>query len=54
MSKSDGETFGYIVVGAGAAGSVVAARLAERGLGTICVLEAGPSDLNCAPYVRHG
>jgi choline dehydrogenase len=44
MSKSDGETFDYIVVGAGAAGSVVAARLAERGLGTICVLEAGPSD----------
>ena len=38
------ESFDYIVVGAGAAGSVVAARLAEAGSCSILVLEAGPSD----------
>jgi len=33
--------FDYIIIGSGAAGSVVAARLAEASAGTICVLEAG-------------
>lgn len=43
------DTFDHIVVGSGAAGSVVAARLAEDGRST-CVLEAGPLDSN--RYIR--
>ncbi len=35
------DTFDYIIVGSGAAGSVVAARLAEAKAGSICVIEAG-------------
>ena len=40
----------FIVVGAGSAGSVVAARLAELGAGSVAVLEAGPSDAH--PLVK--
>lgn len=36
------DTFDYIIVGAGSAASVVAARLAEDGKRSLCVLEAGP------------
>ena len=43
-------TFDTIIVGAGSAASVVAARLAEDGKRTLCVLEAGPPDTN--PYIR--
>ncbi len=35
------ESFDYVVIGSGAAGSVVAARLAEANAGSICVIEAG-------------
>ena len=38
------ETFDYVIVGAGAAGSILANRLSEDGKSTVCVLEAGPSD----------
>ncbi|WP_295850529.1 GMC family oxidoreductase N-terminal domain-containing protein [uncultured Xylophilus sp.] len=38
------DTFDYVVVGSGAAGAIVAARLAEDPAVTVCVLEAGPSD----------
>jgi len=35
------EEFDYIIIGSGAAGSVVAARIAEANKGSVCVLEAG-------------
>jgi choline dehydrogenase len=44
------EAFDYIIVGAGAAGSVPANRLTENPGATVCVLEAGPADLN--PWIR--
>ncbi len=37
-------SFDYVVVGGGTAGAVVARRLADAGAGTVCLLEAGPSD----------
>ena len=39
-----GHEFDYVVIGAGSAGCIAAARLAEQNVGTVCVLEAGPSD----------
>jgi choline dehydrogenase-like flavoprotein len=38
--------FDFVIVGAGSAGSVVADRLSENGQYSVCVLEAGGSDLN--------
>ena len=38
------ETYDYVIIGSGASGSVLAARLAEAGAGSICVLEAGDHD----------
>src|SRR4029077_10512872 len=45
-----GDTFDYVIVGSGAAGSVMANRLTEEPVATVCVLEAGPPDRH--PYIH--
>jgi choline dehydrogenase len=45
-----GETFDYVVVGSGAAGSVLCKRLTEDPGVTVCVLECGPPDRH--PYIH--
>lgn len=50
MANVDVEQFDYVIIGAGAAGSIIAARLSEQENVTVCVLESGPSDLR--PYVH--
>ncbi len=44
------ETFDYVIIGAGSAGSVLANRLSEDLTARICVLEAGPTDWH--PYIH--
>ncbi|MDB5396004.1 MAG: choline dehydrogenase [Rhodospirillales bacterium] len=44
------DSFDYVVVGAGSAGSLLAARLGASGRHTVCVLEAGPPDRS--PFIH--
>jgi choline dehydrogenase len=44
------DSFDYVIIGSGAAGSVLANRLTEDGTTTVCVLEAGPPDRN--PFIH--
>lgn len=54
MTNNNIDTYDYVVIGAGAAGSIIAARLTENPGTTVCVLEAGPSDLRPYVYVPAG
>jgi choline dehydrogenase len=44
------DTFDYVIIGAGTAGSVLTHRLSEDPATTICILEAGPRDWH--PYIH--
>ena len=50
MMSGDADSFDYVIIGSGAAGSVLANRLTEDGTTTVCVLEAGPPDRN--PFIH--
>ena len=50
MQNNGVDTFDYVIVGAGAAGSVLANRLTEDPNVSLCVLEAGPPDSN--PWIH--
>ncbi|GAB2610424.1 GMC family oxidoreductase N-terminal domain-containing protein [Streptomyces capparidis] len=46
------DRFDYVIVGGGTAGNVVAARLSEDPSVSVCVLEAGPSDVGDDAILR--
>ncbi|HQT77269.1 MAG: choline dehydrogenase [Rhodospirillales bacterium 20-64-7] len=46
----NGDTFDYVIVGSGAAGSILCHRLTEDPGVTVCVLECGPPDQH--PYIH--
>ena len=50
MASGNADEFDYVIVGAGAAGCVLANRLSEDAGVTVCVLESGPPDRN--PFIH--
>lgn len=54
MAKMRADSFDYIVVGAGSAGSVIANRLSADGRSTVLVLEAGGPDRNPFLHIPAG
>ena len=44
------EQFDYVIVGSGAAGSILANRLSADGRSSVCLIEAGPADRH--PYIH--
>jgi choline dehydrogenase len=50
----DGGTFDYVIVGAGSAGAVLAARLSEDPEISVCLLEAGPRDKSPLIHIPFG
>ncbi len=50
MAETDGDQFDYLIVGSGAAGSVLSNRLTEDPGNTVCVLECGPPDRH--PFIH--
>lgn len=52
--RQTADVFDYVIVGAGAAGCVLANRLAADGRHTVCVLEAGPRDHNIYLHIPGG
>ena len=52
VSMIDAGEFDYVVAGGGTAGCVVAARLSEDPSVSVCLLEAGPSDVDDPAILR--
>ena len=50
----DGRAFDYVIIGAGSAGAVLAARLSRDPGTTVCLLEAGPPDKNPLIHIPFG
>lgn len=50
----DDNQFDYVIVGAGAAGCILANRLSADGRSTVCLLEAGPADRNLYLHIPGG
>lgn len=48
------DTFDYVIIGAGSAGSVLASRLSEDASVSVCLLEAGPPDTNPMIHIPAG
>jgi choline dehydrogenase len=53
MARSS-DTFDYLIVGGGSAGSLLADRLSEDGRATVCVTEAGPPDSHPLIHIPAG